>query len=183
MSDLVEIKWDFSHVERMLDEGQRAYERAAVFALNKAIRKARTAAKRDIATELDIRPQKLVNKRLRYEKATRGNYRAAVRVLTGPIPVIGLSGARDTRTAQRKAGRGVIATGGRAYKSAFIAQGRSRTRQVFQRKGAPRLPIEVVTVAIKPTAERALREQIYAANAYLAEILAAEVIRQLNNAR
>lgn len=182
MSSEAEIRWDFSRVDHMFDSADSAYERAAVRTLNKAIQKVRTGVKRAVATEKQIRPQRLVHKRIKETKATRGNYVAIVRILTHPVPVILLSGARDTRRAARRAGRGVIA-GGQTYPKAFIAQGKSRTPQVFQRKGSERMPIEVVTIPIKDTAERSLRERIHEANEYVAEKLPAEVMRMLGGAR
>lgn len=142
----VELEFDMGEVERMLAFGDKAADRAVVRTLNRAATTVASKSSQEIATLQQIQPRKLVRRRIRIDRAKSGRWVAVVRCLTTDIPLIKLDRVTDTKTS------GVISPRG-AFSRAFIAKGRSRTEQVFQRKGSKRRPLECVKVPIRPTAE------------------------------
>lgn len=173
----VSFDLDFNDVARMLKDP--GVERIVAREITRAVRKERTKAKRDIADRAGIRPQNLVHRRLKLSKAKRRRLRAGLRILVSPIPVIKLKGARDTRFRKRRRGVGVLASG-RSFPNAFIAKGRSRTQQVFERRGSSRQPLDVVTVPIKVQAEQVIEERIVAARETFVEALPKALIKAMD---
>jgi len=172
MAQLVKMTLDDSRWRSMFRAMDSAWEPAASSAMNKSIAKVRTQVIRETASEAKVSPAKLIRRRLRTFKATAKKLRAGLGILVRPIPLIRLSGARQTRS-------GVSARGGHSHPSAFINTARSPgtgNKQVYRRLGKSRYPLEVLKVEVKEAAESALAAKISAARDHFVQILPREVL-------
>jgi len=170
----VSMKMDTRDFNRMLLRMDNVHEAAVSASMNRGLAKARTAAKREIASEADIQPQRLVSRRMRIKRATKARLNGALRILTNPIPAIKL-GAKDLYHEGARTGKGVTARGGRHWRDAFIRPGKGANWQVFERRAASRLPLRAIKIPIKDIAERKIKEKVEDARDWIAK----EIPRQI----
>jgi hypothetical protein len=114
----------------------RAFTRATVRALNRALASTKTDATRRLAAEMGV-TAKVVRDRLKLQKATPDRLEAVLRITGKRLPLLALA-ARETKAGVTYRGPG----GGRkTLKHAFIATVRSGHVAVWKRRGRARLPI------------------------------------------
>jgi len=170
MSD-VYMRMDNRSFDWMLRALDDVHEQAAATAMNRGLKKSRTWAKRDIAQQANISPQKIISNRLRVKRASKSRLNGALRILTGPIPAIKL-GARDTRRktkSGKRTGSGVRARGGRSWRNAFIETGLGGHEMVLVREGRPRRPLDAIKVPIESIANRVTKEKVLEARDWIVE--------------
>lgn len=112
----------------------------------------RTQSARGLSRELEL-PMKIIRRRLRTMRVRQSADGASVTLWYGLNP-IGLMhlGARQTRAG--------VTAGTRKRSGAFIATGRSGTKEVFKRSGKARLPLERQVVEIQDPAQMYLEDAL-----------------------
>ena len=123
----------------MIAMGKKEYVAAAASALNKAAAKARTKATRHLAATYNIKPQRLVRRRMKLWRANKRKLIAKLHMLTTGMPLILLAGVDD-----RTASKGGVGTAHGPYDQGWIMPSKlgRRRKQIFIRKTSSRLPIE-----------------------------------------
>lgn len=117
--------------------------------LNKMAAWMRVRSIKGLSKSLEIQ-QKIIRRRLKAVKFKQTADGGVAKVWYGlnPVGLIWL-GAKQT-------GVGVQAAGGRVIPGAFIARGKTGKKQVFQRRGSARLPLDKKQAAIKEPSEKYL---------------------------
>jgi hypothetical protein len=141
---------------------------AAARAINRGLQSIRRPIARAVANELRIRPQKLIGRRIKIDRARPSSLVGYIRVLQRPVPVILLSGARQTRSG--------VTAGGTQYPHAFIARGQnSGKRHVFRRRGRARLPIDAQRIQIADQVDREVAKHMPKAQEKMQTVLEHEL--------
>lgn len=154
---LLDIDSNVAEVANLLAEiGDKIIKDAHVAATNKAITKARTQIRKEVAAETGV-PSKELAKRFKVTRATKRVPRAALFIGTMPVAAIKLK-------AKAIASGGVSYRGGPSgrikNKSAFIERMPSGHEGVFVRRGKSRLPITEQRVPIINAARSAADKQV-----------------------
>lgn len=143
--DMKRVLKDLGHVDKVLAK------RSASSALNRTMTQARTQVVREVAGKLGVKA-KPIRQRVafnRRDRATPRDLSAALRGRLQKLSVTSVMTPAQRGKLRDHIGRGNRKTGtyaaGRLWPSAFIAPTRNRKAvKVFRRKGASRLPIELV---------------------------------------
>jgi len=139
------VKGDYDAILRDLDEVERRLApAAAAAALNIAVRRVRTASRREIAAVKRITPQKLVGERLKLVRAKAGRLVAFLHALILPIPAARLGTPRQGPAGSRVKSH--------FFPGAFVARMPSGNIGIFKRRGRPRLPIKEQSISLEPEA-------------------------------
>jgi len=145
------IEIEDEEVMRMIRAGDREYRQAGASALNRTAGHIKTRAIRGIVGRTQV-PRDIVKRRLYTRRATR-------RILESAV----LTYARSVNplAAGAVAGDSGVTAPGHSWPRAFVAHGKKgrksgsgRTnKQVFERRGRKRLPLDVHRIRIMDTAE------------------------------
>lgn len=129
--------------------------RANARALNDSGARTRTRSVRGISRETKLK-SKTIRKRYFMRRATSKKQRVRLSVYTRPVSAV--SQFTPSRLASIADGKGTSRKGvrvaGRTERSAFIATGPNRSRQVFRRTTNKRLPLEAIKYNIQEPATR-----------------------------
>lgn len=148
----LDVKADIKKVERQLDATKRKHiPKATSRAINKAITKTRTEARRDVAKQMNI-PQKRIKDSFSLKKASPTQLIATLFGRGNPIKLIYFNGTRQFKKGVKSAAYGVK----RLYEGTFIATVGAGHKGVFRRKGDDRLPIKEL---YGPSVPKAMSEQ------------------------
>lgn len=133
----------------LLKAKDKPARRAAVDAINLAVRSELKVAIRKSASELKV-PQKIVRKRTYNSKAKLRRPSYVVRTTTWPVNLATL-GAKASKRARGLASRGLRVPG------SFLGTSPSGKPRAYKRKGAARYPIEMANVEIHDVVSKHLR--------------------------
>ena len=183
--DAVHLEWDLREIFTFLDVGDKVVAQAGARSLNRAIGRVRTQVIRGVASQSAIKPQKLIRRRTKLDRARPDRLAAQVRILLRDIPVSKLSGLRDTGRGgwKSRTGAGVRAFGGRSYPKAFVATGIGGNKQVFERVGNTRRPLKVHKIVVRSEIEAHLEAEIGNGAEYVARELPREITYRMNRGR
>ncbi len=187
----VSITLDMGEFNRLVAAGDRVYSLAAASSLNKAMAKARTQIKREIAVKARV-PSQVVQKRLHMRRATQTVLEARLTMWPHPLSALTLGG-HETAT-------GVEVGGGQhVFDSAFIARDKRGELRAFRRAPAsglaksfdtgrpapgvmaPRKPMRAMRVPF-PGSFEVIKTQNRKAYEHLREILPRELNWRLKRA-
>lgn len=173
---MINPEFDIRKLGAELDATKQEILLAGAASINRAAMKARTQATRQIAGETSVVPQRLVRRRIKLFRANTRTLMASIWVLTRPVPAIQLAGVRDTgmtakmsgfrswgdrrvgRNLRNNVGKGVYASGGHHWPSAFVAMGSGHKIMVFEREGKARRPIAPIKISIHEATQEVLQK-------------------------
>lgn len=125
--------------------------RAVSSALNKTGAKIRTRVIRDVAKEAKV-PQKIIRKKAYFNRSTAKKQRATLSLYRSGVPLISIAGGKN---AIQSPAPGWISVKGFFVERGFVNRvRRTGKRQIFQRKGKSRHPIDVVKINIYPMVDK-----------------------------
>ena len=148
MGAAITMKFQSRSLNKVLRSGDRPARKAAVDAINLAVRKELKGVYRKTAAELGV-PQKIVRKRTYNSKAKIRRPAYVVRTVTQPVNLGTLGAKASSRVRGLK--KGPITA-----KGAFLGNSPKGTVRAYKRKGAERFPLEMATLEIHTTVKKNL---------------------------
>jgi hypothetical protein len=174
---LADIDIDFKDVAAMLGATKQEYDLAVPWVINRELVSARAKVTRAVATQLSIKPQSLVRRRLRIDRANRTHHAGSLRFLVRPIPLSRIPGVRQVKVK----GGGVTAPGQLGYVGGFLAHGYGKgPLMAFRRKGRARYPLDVIKIDIYRAGEEIMTRVMDEAEDHSKERLARELERRIS---
>lgn len=150
MGASITMKFQSRSLNKVLRSGDRPARKAAVDAINLAVRKELKGVYRKTAAELGV-PQKIIRKRTYNSKAKIRRPAYVVRVITHAVNLATLGAKVSSRVRGLKY-RQQTAPG------AFIGTRPSGGPAAYKRKGADRFPLKWVAMVVHPTIEQNLKK-------------------------
>lgn len=156
----LDVRGDTRRMIRDLDRIQRQIVPAATAsALNKTATEVKNEGARAVAADRMV-PVREAKRKIVFPRSFRAVAKASRRVLAAqlvfymrPVKAIRLLTTKSlVKQLYKRRGKyaGGIRAGKHYFPGAFIAEGRNEQAHVFRRRGAPRLPLDVMEVPLEP---------------------------------